>query len=207
MFKRFGAKTELLPVPNRNPVVFAKFKGSNPDAGKTILFYGHYDVIPAANTENKWLTDPFKLTGLNGYLYGRGVSDNKGPTLAALFAVGELLQEQQLESDIVFLIEGEEESGSRGFAEAIHNAKDLIGDVDWILLANSYWLDDDVPCLTYGLRGVIHATVEIESDHPDLHSGVDGSRLNHEPTIDLVNLLARLTSVNGEIQIPSLYRN
>lgn len=206
LFKRFGAETQLLPAPdNRNPVVFARFKGSQAESRKTILFYGHYDVIAAKNMEGKWDTDPFTLTGVNGYLYGRGVSDNKGPTLAALFAVGELVQEQSLEADIVFLIEGEEEHGSRGFAEAVHSAKDTIGPVDWILLANSYWLDDDVPCLTYGLRGVIHATVSIESEFPDLHSGVDGSYLNHEPTIDLVNLLAKLTSVDGQINIPDFY--
>ena len=187
-------------------MVFARFKGTNSKEAKTILFYGHYDVIPAElQSNNEWATDPFELTGVNGYLYGRGVSDNKGPCLAALFAAGELVQEQALQSDIVFLIEGEEESGSRGFANAVRKNKDLIGNVDWILLANSYWLDDEVPCLTYGLRGVIHATVEIESEQPDQHSGVDGSRLNREPTIDLVGLLAKLTSEEGTILIPGFY--
>lgn len=207
LFKRFGATATLLTSEdNRNPVVFARFKGTNSKETKTILFYGHYDVIPAELQSNdEWATDPFELTGVNGYLYGRGVSDNKGPCLAALFAVGELVQEQALASDIVFLIEGEEESGSRGFANAVRNNKELIGEVDWILLANSYWLDDEVPCLTYGLRGVIHATVEIESEQPDQHSGVDGSRLNREPTIDLVGLLARLTSDDGAILIPGFY--
>ncbi|KAI5852733.1 hypothetical protein DFP73DRAFT_469640 [Morchella snyderi] len=204
LFKRFGATTTLLPSePDRNPIVFAKFNAAVKKKGKTILFYGHYDVIQAeATAEEGWFTDPFELTGQNGYLYGRGVSDNKGPCLAALFAVGELVQAQELESDIVFLIEGEEESGSRGFADAVRRNKELIGDVDWILLANSYWLDDEVPCLTYGLRGVIHATVVVESEKPDLHSGVDGSRLNREPTIDLVNLLAKLTDETGAIKIP-----
>lgn len=210
LFKRFGATSTLLATEdNRNPVVFARFKGTGTKSDKplkAILFYGHYDVIPAdLESNNQWATEPFELTGVNGYLYGRGVSDNKGPCLAALFAVGELVQEQALASDIVFLIEGEEESGSRGFADAVRKNKELIGDVDWMLLANSYWLDDEVPCLTYGMRGVIHATVEIGSDQPDLHSGVDGSRLNHEPTVDLVNLLAKLTSEDGTILIPGFY--
>lgn len=42
-----------------------------------MLVYGHYDVIFAQNDDNQWLTDPFKLTGRDGYLYGRGTSDNK----------------------------------------------------------------------------------------------------------------------------------
>ena len=64
--------------------------------------------------------------------------------------------------------------------------------MDWIFLSNSYWLDDKVPCLTYGLRGVIHASVEISSDRPDMHSGVEGGSIQ-EPMIDLIHLLSCLT--------------
>ena len=190
-----------------NPIVFAKFRGNPATASsrKKILFYGHYDVIPAEDDQGKWRNDPFSMTGEGGYLYGRGVSDNKGPIMAAIYAAHELTKEQSLNSDIIFLIEGEEESGSRGFADAIRANKELIGDVDWILLANSYWLDDHVPCLTYGLRGVIHATVQVESKHPDLHSGVDGSALLDEPLKDLVMLLSKLTGTHGQIKIPRFY--
>jgi di- and tripeptidase len=103
------------------------------------------------------------------------------------------------------LIEGEEESGSRGFKDAIRRHKDLIGDVDYIILANSYWLDDDVPCLTYGLRGVPHATVKVDSNHPDVHSGVDGSFMMDEPLFDLTSTLAKLKGHHNRIQIPGFY--
>ncbi|GME23672.1 Beta-Ala-His dipeptidase [Neofusicoccum parvum] len=208
VFKNFGAATEMLNTEEPfNPVIFAKFRGNPATSGdrKKILFYGHYDVIAAENEDGKWIVDPFSMEGVDGYLYGRGTSDNKGPIMAAIFAVAELLEEQALDSDIIFLIEGEEESGSRGFYEAVHRNKDLVGDIDWVLLANSYWLDDYAPCLTYGLRGVIHATVQIESPHPDLHSGVDGSSLLDESLKDLIMLLAKLTGPHGKIEIPGFY--
>lgn len=145
------------------------------------------------------------MKGINGYLYGRGVTDNKGPIMAALYAVVDLVHEKELESDIIFLLEGEEESGSRGFKETIRKHKDLIGDIDYILLANSYWLDDDVPCLTYGLRGVLHATVKVDSNHPDVHSGVDGSFMMDEPLFDLTSILAKLKGLHNRIQIPGFY--
>jgi di- and tripeptidase len=208
VFQNFGAATEMLNTSEPyNPIVFAKFRGNPASAAsrKKILFYGHYDVIAAENEQAKWKHDPFTLTGEGGYLYGRGISDNKGPIMAAIYAAHELANEQNLGSDIIFLIEGEEESGSRGFSQAVKAKKELIGDVDWILLANSYWLDDHVPCLTYGLRGVIHATVQIESKHPDLHSGVDGSALLDEPLKDLVMLLSKLTGSHGKVEIPGFY--
>ncbi|KAL8839183.1 MAG: hypothetical protein Q9170_001832 [Blastenia crenularia] len=208
LFKNLGADTEMLSnADNMNPVVFARFKGKDTPSkpSKRILFYGHYDVVPAEDKQKTWATDPFEMRGVNGYLYGRGISDNKGPVLAAVYAVAELLAEKDLDMDVVFLVEGEEETGSRGFQAAIKQKKDLIGDIDWILLANSYWLDDDYPCLTYGLRGVVHATVEVTSERPNLHSGVDGSQKISESMKDLISVLAVLTSADGSVKIPGFY--
>ena len=209
LLKSFGATTTSLPLQNpaHNPIILAKFQGTPKTAAqrKRILFYGHYDVIPAENENSRWDTDPFVLEGINDHVYGRGASDNKGPILAAIYAVADLIANKELDSDIVFLIEGEEESGSRGFEQAVRANKKLIGNVDWILLANSYWLDDHNPCLTYGLRGVIHASIEVQSGHPDLHSGVDGSSLLDESLKDLVALLSKLTGHHGKILIPGFY--
>ncbi|RDW85583.1 hypothetical protein BP5796_03908 [Coleophoma crateriformis] len=208
LFKKHGAQTEMLNTDNRhNPVVFAKFRGNPATASerKKILFYGHYDVVSADDKQGNWIIDPFQMKGVNGYLYGRGVSDNKGPIMAALYGVIDLVHASQLDSDIIFLIEGEEESGSRGFKEAVRRHKDLIGDIDYIILANSYWLDDEVPCLTYGLRGMLHATVKVDSNHPDVHSGVDGSFMMDEPLFDLTTILAKLKGLHNRIQIPGFY--
>lgn len=208
LFKRLGGQVEMLSSDTpHNPVVYAKFAGKlePPEKRKRLLFYGHYDVVAADTQEGKWETDPFKLTGTNGYLHGRGVSDNKGPITAALYAVTDLMQAKALDSDIIFLIEGEEESGSLGFQETIRKHKKLIGDVDYVLLANSYWLDDEVPCLTYGLRGVLHATICVDSKHPDLHSGVDGSYMISEPLSDLTSLLSKLKGPRNRVMIPNFY--
>lgn len=46
-------------------------------AKKTVLVYGHLDVQPALK-EDGWHTDPFELTEIDGKLYARGSSDDKG---------------------------------------------------------------------------------------------------------------------------------
>ena len=190
-----------------NPVVFGKFRANKgrTHSSKRILFYGHYDVVPAENKQKKWVADPFTMTGFDGYLYGRGTSDNKGPVMAAIYACADLVSRKALSADIVFLIEGEEEKGSRGFETVVKSHKDAIGPISWILVANSYWLDDEVPCLTFGLRGVIHATIEVRSEHPNLHSGVDGSNLLDEPLKDLVYVTSKLSGPNGRVQLPGFY--
>ena len=44
----------------------------------------HLDVVPAGEG---WDSDPFTLTEKGGFLYGRGAIDDKGPTVAVLFAL------------------------------------------------------------------------------------------------------------------------
>lgn len=64
--------------------MYGKFTGRRSSEKRipTVLIYGHYDVIAADNEKNLWGSDPFNLTGKNGYLYGRGTSDNKVSAIA-----------------------------------------------------------------------------------------------------------------------------
>lgn len=205
----YGATTALItPEEGVNPILVAKFRASEGTASrKTVLFYGHYDVVDAQLSGDddrlRWHADPFKLHPLNGFLYGRGVTDNKGPILAALYAVAELTQNDALGCNIIFLLEGDEEAGSRGFRQAVREHKAEIGPVDYVLLSNSYWLDDHIPCLTFGMRGVVHVQLSVSSNKPDLHSGMDGKSMQHEPLKDLTVLLASLIGPSGtEVLIP-----
>lgn len=211
IFKKYGAyESKLLPVENANPIVYALFKANKPknlhnEKVPRVIWYGHYDVVETENDKG-WDTDPFTMIAQDGYLHARGITDNKGPILSSIFAVSDLSRSKSLSSDVVFLLEGEEESGSFGFQSVISTYRHLIGEIDWILFSNSYWLDDYTPCLNYGLRGLISAEIEVSSEKPDRHSGVDGG-VSREPTIDLVNLLSKLTdTANGRVLIPDYYK-
>lgn len=50
----------------------------------------HMDVVPAGDLD-LWNTPPFEASVKNGAIYGRGVQDDKGPTIAALYAVKALI--------------------------------------------------------------------------------------------------------------------
>ncbi|KII90799.1 hypothetical protein PLICRDRAFT_174166 [Plicaturopsis crispa FD-325 SS-3] len=201
---QLGATSNLLSTGDgTNPLVMATFEGTQGKHPKPrVLFYGHYDVISAPSAS--WLSDPFTLTGRNGYLYGRGVTDNKGPIMAAACAAADLLGKRALGLDLVFLIEGEEECGSTGFGEAVRKHKSLIGHIDAILVSNSTWIAEDPPCITYGLRGVVHCKVEVSSNRPDLHSGVDGGAIA-EPMFDMVRVLSTLADAHRKVTVPKFY--
>ena len=57
---------------------------------KLIGILGHLDVVPPGMLDD-WKSDPFTVTYRDGKAYGRGVQDDKGPTLTAIYAVKALL--------------------------------------------------------------------------------------------------------------------
>jgi acetylornithine deacetylase/succinyl-diaminopimelate desuccinylase-like protein len=77
-------------------------------------------------------------------------------------------------------------------------------DTRLIIISNSQWIGDEQPCLTYGMRGMLCATVRVDGGDRNLHSGNDGGVFN-EPMADLVRLLATLVDSQHNILVPGFY--
>ncbi|RMZ55212.1 hypothetical protein APUTEX25_005490 [Auxenochlorella protothecoides] len=203
LLEGLGAEVKLVqPMEGKNPLVIARL-GRCPTK-PTVTFYGHYDVQPALEPE--WQTDPFELSSIDGHLYGRGVSDNKGPVLAFIYAVKELLHEHEAELpvNVAFLIEGEEENGSTGFHEAVSAHLGWFEGSQIVIISNTLWVGERVPCLTYGMRGMISASIEVHGPARDLHSGNEGGVFS-EPLADLTKVLASLVDARANILVPGFY--
>jgi di- and tripeptidase len=70
---------------------------------------------------------------------------------------------------------------------------------------NTYWAGEEVPCLVYGLRGVVSLELEVTGPKSDLHSGVDGGSV-HEPYAEMVQLLSSLVDAHsGRVNVPTFY--
>ncbi|CJF93800.1 ArcT [Streptococcus pneumoniae] len=70
----------------------------------------HLDVVPSGD-EADWQTPPFEATIKDGWVFGRGVQDDKGPSLAALYAVKSLLDQGiQLKKRVRFIFGTDEET-------------------------------------------------------------------------------------------------
>ncbi|XDA88465.1 hypothetical protein R6Z07F_018114 [Ovis aries] len=194
--------SQTLPVP---PILLAEL-GRDPKK-PTVCFYGHLDVQPARQ-EDGWLTDPYTLTEVDGKLYGRGTTDNKGPVLAWINAVSAFKAlGEDLPVNIKFLIEGMEEAGSLALEELVRKEKSgFFSSVDCIVISDNLWISQRKPALIYGTRGNSYFTVEVKCRDQDFHSGTFGGILN-EPMADLVALLGSLVDASGRILVPGIYEH
>lgn len=146
------------------------------------------------------------LTEKNGKLYGRGSSDDKGPVLGWINAIeGYQKLGMEVPVNIKFVLEGMEESGSVGLDDLLHARKDFFRDIDYVCISDGIWLGTQMPCLTYGLRGICYFVLEVECALKDLHSGVFGGTV-HEAMTDLIHLMGTLVNKDGRILIPNIYR-
>ena len=199
--RSIGLEATLHPTAG-HPVVVAK----TPRTGKKkphFMVYGHYDVQPPEPLD-LWKSAPFEPRIEGTSLFARGSSDNKGQNLAHLKAVEAYLKTgTELPCDLTFVIEGEEEVGSKNLAEFLQKHKAEL-DVESVIVSDTGMPDKKFPALTYALRGILAVEVQLDGPSRDLHSGIYGGTVDN-PAMALCQLLAQLRDKNGRIAIPGFY--
>lgn len=182
-----------------NPIIYAERLGD--PSWPTVLLYNHLDVQPA--TPDEWSTNPFELTIKDGTYYGRGTTDDKGPALAALFAVQQACNSATpLNFKIVW--EFEEEIGSPHFRPFVESNAGLLK-ADSVLVSDTIWISNEQPALAYGLRGLVSFEISLTTADHDTHSGLTGG-VARNPLLELSTVLAACVDAQtGHVYVPGFY--
>lgn len=193
-------RVRVLPTP-RHPIVYGEWLGV--PGRPTVLVYGHYDVQPAEPLRN-WKHPPFGAEIHDGFLHGRGASDDKGQLFAHVKAMESLLQSTgRLPVNVKCLFEGEEEIGSPNLMPFLKRNRRALK-ADAAVMSDTRMLSPDRPALTYSLRGQLAVELEVKGPHHDLHSGNFGGAV-HDPLQALCEIVAQLHDRDGHIAIPGFY--
>jgi acetylornithine deacetylase/succinyl-diaminopimelate desuccinylase-like protein len=193
-----GAQAELVPTDGY-PIVVGRLAGTS---AKTLMFYNHYDVQPPEPLE-QWDSPPFAAEIRDGYLYARGVADNKGNLIARLAAVEAWLAvRSELPLNVLFVVEGEEEIGSPNlgrFAEQ-HAAKIRADGCIW---EAAYKDTRNRLEILLGVKGILGVELRLRGPSRDLHSA--SAAIVESPAWRLVWALNSLKGPDERIQIPGFY--
>jgi acetylornithine deacetylase/succinyl-diaminopimelate desuccinylase-like protein len=169
----------------------------------TILIYGHHDVQPE-DPIDKWTTPPFDPVISDGYIRGRGTSDDKAQYMTHLFALEALLKTNgTLPCNIKVFIEGEEEGGKGMTHDFVRdNAKMLACDA--VAISDTSWMSPTRPSIVYALRGIAYFEINVQGPDRDLHSGVYGGMVQN-PLNAVGKLIASFQDADGNILVEGLY--
>ncbi len=197
-------QAEIMPSQG-NPFVFGEYRcpvTGNPSPVPTVLVYAHYDVMPVEPLE-AWHSDPWEPSVRDGRLYARGADDDKGQAMIQAKAFEYLVQTGQLQCNVKFIFEGEEEIGSPSLEAFLEDHKELL-QADIILVSDTSMIGKETPSITTGLRGLAYWQIEVDGPNRDLHSGHFGGAVKN-PVNALCEMLAQVVDKDGRITIPGFY--
>lgn len=195
-----GLDAQVHETPG-HPILVAKSQ-RKPDR-PTVMIYGHYDVQPV-DPLGEWDTPPFEPTLVGDKIFARGATDNKGQHFAHILGVEETLKQHgDLPTNVIFVLEGEEEIGSPNLAPFLERERASL-QCDVCAVSDTGMIGPGIPTLTYGLRGIACLEFVVRGPVRDLHSGVYGGAVQN-PASAVAQIVASLHDSEGRVRIPGFY--
>jgi len=198
--ERLGCRVETIETDG-HPVLWAA--GPEVPGAPTVLCYGHYDVQPP-DPVDEWLSPAFEPTVRDGMLFARGTADDKGQVFCVVAALEAMKATRgKLPVNLRYLIEGEEETGSRGLTDLLLREPERTR-ADAVLVTDTNMVAPGRPSADVALRGIVHAEIHLRTLKADLHSGLYGGAAPNAIET-LLHLLEKLKGEDGRIGIPGFY--
>ncbi|SDK71438.1 dipeptidase [Paracoccus chinensis] len=198
-----GFDAAVMDTPG-HPMVVARTPAGE---GRSLLFYGHYDVQPVDPLE-LWNRPPFdpqvEDTPEGPVIRGRGAADDKGQLMTFVEACRAWKSVHgALPPGLILLFEGEEESGSTNLQPFLRENAGMLR-ADLALICDTTMYADGRPAITTQLRGLMGEEITVRAADRDLHSGSFGG-LAANPIQVLVNALASVKDAEGRVTLPGFY--
>ncbi|MGI9605617.1 MAG: M20 family metallopeptidase [Acidimicrobiales bacterium] len=198
----FASETFANPLGESEPPFLVAHRHED-DESRTVLGYGHGDVVRGYDDQWAEGRSPWTLERVGDRWYGRGTADNKGQHTINLAALAAVLHERgRLGFNATFLVETGEETGSPGLREfCASNALPL--DADLLIASDGPRLRPDAPTIFMGSRGALNFDLHVNLRDGGHHSGNWGGLLSN-PGVILAHAIAAITSSSGEILVPEM---
>lgn len=194
-----ATKSEVFETAG-HPIVYGECHIA--DDAPTVLVYGHYDVQPS-DPDELWDSPAFEPVIKDEKIYARGAADDKGQVFMHVKALEAMQAAGDLQCNIKFIIEGEEEVGSSNLGPFLEEHKQMLA-ADVVMVSDTAMIANDVPSITVGLRGMSYLEVEVVGPNRDLHSGIYGGAVANPINI-LCQMIATLHDENHRIAIDGFY--
>ena len=195
---RFTDRVETLDAGGM-PALYAEVRGGG---RRKLLLYEHYDVQPV-DPIDLWDSPPFEPVEKDGRIIGRGVADDKADVMARIHALETLKALGDLPVTLRFLVEGEEEIGSKTFEKIAHDHADKLAADGCLWESGASFDDAGRPTVQFGCRGLLYVQLRVTMLAFDQHSGF--ASIYPSAAMYMIGALASLRDQDMNIKIEGFY--
>ena len=181
------------------PALYAEVAGAG---RRKLLLYQHYDVQPV-DPIDLWTSPPFEPVEKDGRVIARGVADDKADVMARIHAVETLKSLGEIPVTLRFIVEGEEEIGSKTFEKIAHDNSDKLHADGCLWESGSSFDDAGRPTLQFGCRGLLYVQLRVKTLDFDQHSGF--ASIYPSAAMYMIGALASLRDQEMNIRLDGFY--
>jgi acetylornithine deacetylase/succinyl-diaminopimelate desuccinylase-like protein len=195
---RFTDRVETLDAGGM-PALYAEVPGAG---RRKLLLYQHYDVQPV-DPIDLWDSPPFEPVEKDGRIIARGVADDKSDVMARIHALETLKALGELPVTLRFLVEGEEEIGSKTFEKIAHVHAGKLAADGCLWESGASFDDAGRPTIQFGCRGLLYVQLRVRMLAFDQHSG--WASIYPSAAMYMIGALASLRDQEMNINIAGFY--
>jgi acetylornithine deacetylase/succinyl-diaminopimelate desuccinylase-like protein len=195
---RYTDRVETLEAGGM-PALYAEVPGAG---RRKLLLYQHYDVQPVDPIE-LWDSKPFEPVEKDGRIVARGVADDKADVMARIHALETLKNLGEIPVTLRFLVEGEEEIGSKTFEKIAHDHSSKLSADGCLWESGASFDDASRPTLQFGCRGLVYVQLRVKFLAFDQHSGF--ASIYPSAAMYLIEALASLRDQDMNVRIDGFY--
>lgn len=181
------------------PALYAEVPG---DGRRKLLLYQHYDVQPV-DPIDLWSSPPFEPVEKDGRITARGIADDKADVMARIHALETLKGLGSLPVTLRFLVEGEEEIGSKTFEKIAHEHASKLSADGCLWESGTSFDDAGRATIQFGCRGLLYVQLRVKMLDFDQHSGF--ASIYPSAAMYLIGALATLRDQEMNIKLDGFY--
>ena len=195
---RFTDRVETLDAGGM-PALYAEVPGAG---RRKLLLYQHYDVQPV-DPIDLWDSPPFEPVEKDGRIIARGVADDKADVMARIHALETLKGLGEVPVTLRFLVEGEEEIGSKTFEKIAHEHASKLSADGCLWESGASFDDAGRPTVQFGCRGLLYVQLRVRMLSFDQHSGF--ASIYPSAAMYMIGALASLRDQEMNVKLDGFY--
>ena len=189
---RLSSESTLLRYGG-HPIVYGSMDNGS---DKTLILYSMYDVLTVEPLK-EWSSPPFGAEIVGGRIIGRGAVNTKAPLMSLLLGLEVMRDAGRIPVNLIFVVEGEEETGSRSMARLVDDKEEELRKAQAAYFMMPTEGSKGKPQIILGKKGIVFVELRIRESRYDVHASY--AQLHHNPVEVASSIISSLKDSDGNI--------